>query len=111
MIPPQPQRVLLLQPLTESFLDNKEIITSFVATHNNFLCQYKKLPLNFYAGRCKDFARRAARRQDVQIQVARRGETSIAGVWLFQMVPAVFLIILVPVAVVAEAFIVGTGQR
>jgi hypothetical protein len=36
MIPPQPQRVFLLQLQNDSFLEYKQILTSFVATHNRF---------------------------------------------------------------------------
>jgi hypothetical protein len=36
MIPPQPQRVFLLQLQNDSSLEYKQILTSFVAAHNRF---------------------------------------------------------------------------
>ena len=67
------------------------------------------LSLNFYAGRDSKFTRRTAQDMARKLRVAPRGE--IAGISLFQMVSAVFLIVLIAVTIVPETFIVVAGQR
>jgi hypothetical protein len=53
--PPQPQRVFLLQPLTDSLVEYKAIVPLFVATHNKFFfAEINSFRSTFMQDACKN---------------------------------------------------------